>query len=337
MFKRGGKIRLSLSMGKTSSMKECPTIGGHFSALLETRQNPLPGQFCYESARSGLYAVLKAVNCQRVFIPHYVCDAVPNAIRAAGYDLAFYSINEAFEVDELLALEEGDLVLLVDYYGVCRTQIESQLKRFPASSVIVDCSQAYFQAPFDCLATIYSPRKFLPVPDGGVVHTSLELEVLEPSEQASLERYRYLLERVIGKPEASRELYLESEAQLEVPSLRSMSAFTRTLIEVADQDFIQARRARNWEALGVLGKVNKLSFDLAGQTPICYPLMIEGAGRLRDELRKQRVFAPLYWPGITCTNQHEAALVSDTLYLPIDHRYGEFDMCRLVDLIEINI
>jgi hypothetical protein len=323
-------------MEKTSLVKKCPPIGGHFSALLETRQNPLPGQFCYESARSGLYAVLRAANCQRIFIPHYVCDAVSNAIRAACYTLDYYSINEAFEVDEPLDLEEGDLILLVNYYGVCHTQIENQLKRFPASSVIVDCSQAYFQAPFDCLATIYSPRKFLPVPDGGVVHTGLDLEVIKPDEQTSIERYRYLLERVSGEPEASRSLYLESEAQLELPSLRGMSAFTRKLIEVADQEFIQSRRTRNWKALDELSKENKLSFNLGGQTPVCYPFMVEDAGQLRDELRKKRVFTPLYWPGVSCTNQHEAALVQNTLYLPIDHSYDESDMERLIKSFKEN-
>lgn len=321
-------------MAKTNGSPVSRTIGGHFSAVLENRCNVLPGQYGYESARSGLYAVLTAANCRRVFIPYYVCDAVPSAIRAAGCEVGFYSINAAFEIDEAIALAEGDLVLLVDYYGLCRTQIENQLALFPKKSVIVDCSQAWFQAPFDCLATIYSPRKFLPVPDGGVVHTSLQLKTQEPDERSSLERYQYLLERVTAEPESSRELYLESEAQLEVPSLRAMSSFTRKLIEVADQDFVKARRARNWEALSDLRGVNQLGFELAGQTPICYPLMFEGAGRLRDELRKERVFAPLYWPGVTCTNAHEKALVSNTLYLPIDHRYGEADMARLLEFFK---
>lgn len=321
-------------MAKTNGSRELRTIGGHFSAVLESKCNALPGHYGYESARSGLYAVLKAANCRRVFIPYYVCDAVPSAIRAAGYEVGFYSINTAFEIDEPITLAKGDLVLLVDYYGLCRTQIENQLTVFPKSSVIVDCSQAWFQVPFDCLATIYSPRKFLPVPDGGVVHTWLNLEEQRPDESGSLERYRYLLERVTGEPEASRERYLESEAQLEMPSLRGMSAFTRKLIEVADLDFIKTRRARNWEALSGLGAASQLGFELAGQTPICYPLMVEGAAQLRDELRKARVFAPLYWPGVTCTNAHEKALVSNTLYLPIDHRYDEADMARLLEFFK---
>ena len=321
-------------MVKTNESPSVRTVGGHFSALLESRCNYPPGQYGYESARSGLYAVLKAANCKRVFVPHYVCDAVPSAIRAAGCEVDFYSINAAFEVDDAIALSEGDLVLLVDYYGLCRSQIENQLTLFPANSVIVDCSQAWFQAPFNCLATIYSPRKFLPVPDGGVVHTSLQLETAEHDERSSLDRYQYLLERVVTEPEVSRKLYLESEAQLEVPSLRSMSVFTRKLIEVADQDFIKARRARNWEALSELGAVNQLQFEPVGQTPICYPLLFEGAAQLRDELRKERVFAPLYWPGLTPTTVHEKALLTSTLYLPIDHRCDESDMARLLEFFK---
>lgn len=321
-------------MAITNGSLSAKTIGGHFSALLESRCNILPGQYCYESARSGLYAVLMATNCRRVLIPNYVCDAVPSAIRAAGCEVGFYSINAEFEIEEAIALTQGDLVLLVDYYGLCRTQIENQLKLFPKESVIVDCSQAWFQSPFDCLATIYSPRKFLPVPDGGVVHTSLQLETQKPDEYNSLKRYQYLLARVTTEPEASRELYLESEEQLEIPSLRGMSSFTRKLIEVADQGFIKARRACNWEALSDLRALNKLAFDVAEQTPICYPLMFDGAGQLREELRNKRVFAPLYWPDVACTNVHEKALVGNTLFLPIDHRYSEPDMQFLVRTIK---
>lgn len=126
-------------MAKTNGSPVSRTIGGHFSAVLESRCNALPGQFGYESARAGLYAVLKAASCRRVFIPYYVCDAVPSAIRAAGCEVGFYPINAAFEIDEAIPLAGGDLVLLVDYYGLCRTQIENQLALFPKTSVIVDC------------------------------------------------------------------------------------------------------------------------------------------------------------------------------------------------------
>ena len=324
-------------MEKTSGKLEQTTIGGHFSAVLENRCNPLPGKYGYESARAGLYSVLKTVNCHKVFIPHYICDAVPSTIKAAGCDVVFYSINSSFEIDEEIELAEYDIVLLVDYFGLCRTQVENQLALFPKESVIVDCSQAWFQEPFDCLATIFSPRKFLPVPDGGIVNTSLKLDSQESDEAGSLVRYKYLLERVVAEPEASRALYLESEAQLEVPNLRGMSAFTRKLIEVSDQDFIKSRRNCNWEVLSELGAFNELQFDLSEQTPLCYPLMIKGAERLRAALNRERVFTPLYWPGVACKNTHEKAMVNSTIYLPIDHRYGNADMVRLLNFFKEHI
>lgn len=323
-------------MEKTKSHTDNMTIGGHFSALLETRSNSLPGRYSYESARSALYAVLRAVKSQRVFVPHYVCEAVIVAVKAAGYEVDFYSINDAFEIADEVVLEDGDLILLVNYFGLCRPQIYNQLALFPKNSVVVDCSQAYFEDPFDCLATIYSPRKFLPAPDGGVVHTSLELSELEPDESGSMDRYRYLLERVTGEPESSRGLYLESEKQLEEPSLRAMSGFTKKLIEVSDYDFIKKRRSVNWTILSQLDSVNNLKFDVGRQTPICYPLMVGDAERLREELRKKRVFSPLYWPNVQFTNSHEKALIKSTLFLPIDHRYGETHMAMLLNYLKEN-
>jgi hypothetical protein len=259
---------------------------------------------------------------------------VPAVARAAGCEVFFYSINNNFEISEDVYLVDSDLILLVNYFGLCRPQVEKQLGQFRKESVIVDCSQAYFQAPFDCLATIYSPRKFLPVPDGGVVHTSIQLEEHESDEHASIGRYRYLLERATEEPELSRTRYLAAEAQLEEPSFRRMSAFTKKIIEVTDIEFIRHKRSKNWGFLTELDASNKLKFEVDGQIAICYPLMIDNALGLQNELRKRRIFTPLYWPAVQISNTHEKDLVNNTIYLPIDHRYGELHMRMLVDFFK---
>ena len=258
---------------------------------------------------------------------------VAKTIQSLGLTVIYYSITDTFEIHDAIEIQNNDIIIIANYYGLCCSQIEKVLSHFPKNSVIVDSSQAYFQTPFDCLATIYSPRKFIPVPDGGIVNTDLRLCQKEPDEISSFVRYRCLVESVVGGPESSRDLYLESESQLNLPSLRTMSAFTRRLLEIVDTNFIKLRRISNWKKLDTtLSQYNQLNFALGDQIPLCYPLMLKhDANLIRDSLCKFRIYLPRYWPGITCNNSHEQRLLNNTLFLPIDHRYNDQDMNRLLD------
>ena len=66
-----------------------------------------------------------------------------------------------------MQLREGGWLLYVNYFGICQHQERQVLERFGASRVVLDRSQAFFADPIDCLATIYSPRKFFGVPTEG--------------------------------------------------------------------------------------------------------------------------------------------------------------------------
>ena len=309
------------------------TMGAHFSAIIESKENLPPGDRSYESARSGLYALLISTGALRIHVPNYICEAILDAAYAAGVNAIAYEINENFEFVGELELQPLDLVLLVDYFGLTEDAVYRQLERLPKTRVIVDCSQAYFQKPFDCLATIYSPRKFIPVADGGFVNTKLALECEASDENASLERYGYLLKRISTEPESSRDAYLRAEDSLKSIALKSMSLFSRSIAASADHAFITSRRSANFKLLSTLASINKLDFPIGNQTPLCYPLMVKNAAELRENLKGKRVFTPKYWPNLIPLSEFERLLVEDTVYLPVDHRYGDEHMLYMVDLI----
>lgn len=321
-----GRVKLNHLTGRIEKVPEMETIGAHFSAIIETRSNAAPGNYGYESARSALYTLLKEVRPARVHIPNYICEAISDAIDALGTKTVKYAINREFCIDGKLDLQNGDLVLLVDYYGLTQESVHADLDGLPSASVIVDCSQAYFQKPFDCLASIYSARKFIPVPDGGFVNTNVDLTSEQPDEDASIHRSQYLMKRVVGEPELSRDLYVEAEQSLSEASSRAISAFSEKIIETTDLDYIQHKRKANFDALGSLASINKLQLTHQDQVPLCYPLMIDAGSELREYLKQKRVFTPVYWPNVIPLNDFEKALLKNVVYLPIDHRYGASHM-----------
>lgn len=310
------------------------SMGGHFSALLESRNNVLPGSFFYESARSALYSLLKVTKPRCLHAPNYVCEAVFQAAAAADIEVKKYPLGVDFDVAADLSVAPDDLVLVVNYFGVSASAIERIQKKIPARQIIFDCSQAYFFSGKEYFSEIFSPRKFLPVADGGVLRCDV-LPDCDPSEsQASIDRYQYLLQRVVSEPELSRELYLKAEHDLESVSSRGMSDFTRKIIETTDVDFIKARRRENFSILEKLRDVNLLKLDLGDQVPLCYPLVLKDGGKIRDKLLAMRIFTPKYWPGVVPMNDFEYSLLNDSVFLPIDHRY---DAKRVGDLLNLVI
>ena len=68
---------------------------------------------------------------------------------------------------------------------------------------------------------------------------------------------------------------------------------------------------------------------------MCYQL-VSGIPELRDALIDQGVRLPLYWPEVIETTnalQTENRLARTLLPLPLDQRYGEDDMRKLIRMI----
>lgn len=232
-----------------------------------------------------------------------------------------------------LDIRPDEWVLLVNYFGLCADSVESQLAALPRAQVIVDCSQAFFQPAFNCMATIYSARKFLPVADGGFVATRMVLPQLPADELAAMHRYRYLQERALGEPEVSRANYLAAEAELEQASLRDVSSFTRQHAAASDHEGIRQARICNFNTLAELLPVPAFGMIPGNQVPLCYPLAVPDADAFRTKLIKRRVFTPKYWPCVDPATVFERQLLEQTVFLPIDHRYNSRHMAYLADVV----
>ncbi|HEY4898422.1 MAG TPA: hypothetical protein VIH79_01735 [Candidatus Nanopelagicaceae bacterium] len=135
-------------------------------------------------------------------MPKYICDSMLAPLKATETEIAFYDIDSDLDVSNDVQIEDGDWLLYINYFGVCTTQEDRLLKRFSSSQLIFDHSHAFFSPPRDCLATIYSPRKFFGIPDGGLLLTSLPVIELEEIDTGTVARCTHLLKRLDGTPES---------------------------------------------------------------------------------------------------------------------------------------
>jgi hypothetical protein len=312
-------------------------IGGYFELeLTQSGQRLHLDAACFQSGRAAFLALLRAAKPERVWMPHYLCDSMYAPLRAAGVSVERYSLNERFEIDGEPDLCEGDWLYYVNYFGLCESQASAIMRRFGAGRVVLDNCQAFFSAPRACAATIYSPRKFFGVPDGGLLISTSAVAIPTTVDETSKQRSGYLIERLAESAEAGYTSYQHAEQSLEDLEPRQMSRLTSRMLASIDFERAKAIRNENFKALHEkLGGWNKFPIDMAQvDGPMCYPLFIDLPG-LRERLIASRIFVATYWKDVRQTvegGSWEENFVKNIVPLPCDQRYGEREMQRVVEV-----
>jgi hypothetical protein len=311
-----------------------PAIGGYFPLATGTSTHEYhAGLRRYQSARAAWRALVAHLQPTRVWMPAYLCRDMADSLAGLLVRVERYRLDEALmPLDIDLARE--DLLLYPNYFGVSGAKVDALLERYPGQRVVVDNAQAFFATPRVAIATLYSPRKFVGVPDGAYLATALDLPLPTTIDNGSLDRCHHLLARAAGDVEGGYVHFLRAEASLAEHEPRQMSWVTRHLLSSIDYDAVRHRRADNFRYLHtLLGGINRFPMDLAhDDVPLCYPLLCVDASRragLLDALRAQRIYMPIYWPDVM-NGAEPWNLASRLLAVPLDQRYGRAELDRLL-------
>ena len=314
-------------------------IGGYFEiALPERGALRYPQAMAFQSARAALLALLRAGKPPCIWMPRLICDSMVGPAGVAGIQVKFYDLTQDLRIARDVEPGRTDWLLYVNFLGLCGHACSDALSRFDPARLILDHAQAYYAAPLPCLATIYSPRKFFGLPDGGLLVTKLAIAAPGETDGRSIERMRHLLIRLNGPPEEGFRAYQLAEETLADMRPMNMSVLTRRLFASYDIEGARARRNLNFKVLhDLLGARNAAPPLALGDVdgPLCYPY---GAAlpSLRAELIRRRIFVPVYWPEVlqrAARNSVEERWVNSVLALPCDQRYGDDDMKQVAEIV----
>jgi hypothetical protein len=355
--------------GAGARRTDAPPIGGVFeldlAAVLEARDAParFPQAQAVTSGRTAL-AILAEEAPGTWLLPAYLCESVLQPLRRAGIPFDFYPVGGDLRprLDELERSVESQspaAVLVVDYFGFPPSPGDAaRLGALREACLVVeDCVQGSLVELSDAAggriggAVFTSFRKYLPVPDGGLL-TGATPRQLPPAAASLRERLLGQLLRgawVSGQAEGPEvEAVLlglleagESSLDEELP-LEATSRLSQRLLAGLDLAESASRRRANFvallEALEGSDAVTPLLRELpAGVSPLALPVRVGGGRRdaLRAELVRRRIFCPVHWPLPPEVEQarfpEEHRLSSEMLGLPIDQRYEPADMQRLAD------
>lgn len=309
-----------------------------------------PGVVALSLARHALRLAHDTLRPRRLLLPHYTCHSMKAAAARLGTEVQYYHLGEGF-VPDLAGLRADDLCVVNNHFGLAALNAAWQqaLAHASVAQRLVDNTQSLdLERRWPDCWSVQSPRKFLPVTDGGIVvppdsQPESSLRLPETTDQ-SWQRVGWLFRGLDeGTRSTSYAEYLAYRRDLvqNIPYALA-SPTTRQLLQTLDvQGVIRQRQARFEDLrrqLPLHAGCQHLRL-VAGSCPIGFPVQVADAAQAQSALARHRIFAIRYWPeeasggqGSDELNAFERSWRDQALFLPLD---GDYDAVRLQQVHDV--
>lgn len=282
------------------------------------------------------------------WLPSYLCATLIEPFELSGINVGYYPVNGQLECADdsfLESVRPGDFLLVLHYFGFPHEVALAEKATARGARVIEDASQALFLrqqfAGSSCI--LYSPRKFLGVPDGAIMvsHSDAGTSSAElsppPRDWWKLAVRMSLERRDFDRTGCSNDwfpLFRRSECHMPVGSYRASDLSCMLLLGGIDYSAIRVRRRRNY--LRLLEQLREYAFfPEVGESivPLGFPVRVppEWRDSILLHLHRKEIFAPTHWPleGVVPSSFREShELAKSLLTLVCDQRLDEDDMDR---------
>ena len=307
------------------------------------------------TGRSAFTLLARVLHPPTVWLPSYLCGVIMGAFPVHLIRARFYSVDERLRVadpDWLEEVQTGDMVVFIDYFGFNQWSESGAEARKRGAWIVEDACQAMLNERFcdHSHYVIFSPRKFVGVPDGGIVLAQGDARLPEQSRppapaQWSIEAFAAcLLRGEFDRHGGDRrwfELFRKTGREGPAEPYR-MSELSQLLLEhVIDFGEVGRRRRENFRRLAMALPELAMFVELPGEVvPLGFPVRLAERDKVRRALFAEQIYPPVHWPldgVVPKTFSASHALAEQILTLPCDQRYGEDDMERMVAAVKAEI
>ena len=312
--------------------KDINPIRGYFELELPRFPEYHSNAIALNSGRFCLEYILRYKNYNKVYVPYFTCDSAVEPIVKLGIPYEFYRIDQEYHILDDISLKNGEALMYTNYWGL-QDEYCMKLASKYGKQLILDYTQAFFSRPIPRIDTFYSCRKFFGVPDGGYLYTDQKADFAIEQDE-SFSRMDSLVKRIDLSPEAGFDDFHRVSAEFHQFPIRKMSKFTKRMMQGIDYVSVAKRRCHNYNILQRKLGGKPLCQD---EVPMVFPYKSDKGQELRKKLISEKIFVAKYWPNVdgwAGENAMETWMANHILPLPIDQRYGQEDMERVIKIIK---
>lgn len=298
---------------------------------------------------------------KKVLLPAYTCQTVIDPFLQEGWVIEYYNISRKLRIDtghlkSKYADFKPQICLAHPYYGADLNQDEldalSDLKN-DGCILVEDLTQCVFstQRPdiFDYFTGSY--RKWFPIPDGAfAIGNDLDVEdmaenmdFVQPMADAMYLRGAFHQTGNNNLKEISRRVGNVAINHISgTIACHSMSGLSQYLLSTINIESTKKSRFENYRYLydhiqksNICEPVDR-GIDELTCAPLFFPIYVKDRAVFQKKLAQQEIYAPILWPVHTdelLINESVKRIYDEILMLPIDQRYGEKDMKRIVEVV----
>lgn len=318
----------------------------------------------YSLCREAIFTIAEQLNTTNkiVLIPAYTCSTVYIPFKQLGWECHYYSVDRDLRIETTSLLScvkqfTPDLIVLHPYCGMefCEKEIIilKEIKNKIGCKILLDNTQCIFSLKRFAFVDYYvgSYRKWFPIPDGAF------LDTIEPILPPGNENENFVLLQKTAMY-LRGQYFMNNNENVKLLSIQlnkaanyfvrdkitphKMSGFSEEIY--SNQDIMNNFNIRMTNFtyihhhLHTSENILKVCRNLTEVTtaPLYYPVYVKDRKELQDRLAKYHIYLPILWP----VEDKDVLINSDIKYIyehilmiPIDQRYEESDMKKIVDLI----
>jgi hypothetical protein len=276
------------------------------------------------TGRNCLEYILRANEYKKIYLPFYICEVIFEPVNKLDIKFEYYHIDENLDPVLTSAINDNEVFLYVNYFGVKKRTVEKLAGKF--KNLIVDNTHDFFSPPLNGNDTFYSARKFFGVPDGAYLYTrNILTDTFE--QDYSYNRMEHLLIQTDMGIEEGYESFGRNERLLSRQPIRNMSHLTKALLGNIDYDKVKKQRKDNFLLLhDNLGQINEFKIEADEiDAPFVYPFLCAKGKEIKEKAVDKRIYIDTYWDHVlnkVNRNSIEARLTNDLLPLPVSQMYS---------------
>lgn len=313
--------------------------------------NNFMGALCLRTGRDALKVVAREFTKSIVLIPALACDSMITPFKKYNHVIKYYKLNSDYSIDvgylsSLIPDKVSPILFLyMDYFGnkaLNDSQLNELKINFPNLVFIEDRTHNLFvenRNQFKADFTIASLRKWVNIPDGGLLWTDRKLMNKEFSEDLSFFESRLKAQCLRNEffktgNELTKKTYrkvfstiTDSVDEDLLPGL--MSQYSRELLKQVDFNLINETRKKNASIL--ISELNGFDFvqKKVGLGDVYVAVLVENRDKIQSELASKGIFCTIIWP--LSDEQKEICRIAKyteehILTIYCDQRYTSEDM-----------
>lgn len=325
-------------------------VGGVFGLELNDNPSNFKPPFLYgdnlylANTRSGIKLLIDNLKLKRCWLPSYLCKSIFLAVECCDIQVSYYPVDQNLSVSDLSFIDEiksTDMFLYIDYFGFPFDKDIIKNINKKGAYVIKDASQALFSDHKNACADyiLYSPRKFLGIPDGGILSISKATSfgsicLMEPPDEWWLKSLESNIKRrehdLYGGNRNWFKLFQQAEEIAPIGNFKMSELSLKILRNKVDYNKIRETRISNYRTL--LNDLEHLAIFPHledGIVPLGFPIRVNTRDQCRMRLFEHTIFPPIHWDikdFVPKSFDASHMLADQIMTIPCDQRYNKDDM-----------